>query len=57
LDDLLLQKLSDALNENQKRRFVTNLLQEMKAERLIFPDGTTRWAKWRMSKTGRKATI
>lgn len=50
LDGLLLEKVSDALNGNQKKRFVTNLLQEMRREGLIFPDGTTRWAKWRMSK-------
>lgn len=50
LDGLLLEKLSDALSESQKKRYVTNLLQEMKKEGRIVPDGTTRWAKWRMSK-------
>jgi ATP-dependent DNA helicase RecG len=49
LDRLLLEKLSDALSAQQKKRFVTNLLQDMKKAGLIFPDGTTRWAKWRMS--------
>jgi hypothetical protein len=44
-----LEKLSDALSAQQKKRFVTNLLQDMKKAGLIFPDGTTRWAKWRMS--------
>jgi ATP-dependent DNA helicase RecG len=50
LDELLVGKLSDALDEKQKRKFVTNLLQEMKRAGLILPDGTTRWAKWRMSR-------
>lgn len=55
LDGLLLKKLSDALSDTQKKRFVTNLLQEMKKEGRIFPDGTTRWARWRMSRPGAKA--
>lgn len=50
LDGLLLKKLSDTLNDGQKKRFVTNLLQEMKKDGLIFPNGITRWAKWRMSR-------
>ena len=50
LDSLLLKKLSDALSDTQKKRFVSNLLQEMKVEGRIFADGTTRWARWRMTK-------
>ena len=50
LDRLLKDKLSDALDGDQKKKFVTNLLQEMKRDGTIAPDGTTRWAKWRMSK-------
>lgn len=50
IDRLLKDKLSDALDAQQQKQFVTNLLQEMKRERTITPDGTTRWAKWRMSK-------
>lgn len=50
LDDLLLGKLSDALDDKQKKAFVTNLLQEMKKAGQISPEGTTRWAKWRISK-------
>jgi ATP-dependent DNA helicase RecG len=57
VDDLLLQKLSDALNDNQKKRFITNLLQEMKVEGSILPNGTTRWAMWRMSRTRRAQKI
>ena len=50
LDSLLLKKLSDALSDTQKKRFLSNLLQEMKMEGRIFADGTTRWARWRMTK-------
>ena len=51
IDKLILEKLSDALNEKQKKNFVTNLLQEMKKENSIYPNGTTRWAKWRKHKS------
>ena len=51
LDELLLGKLSDALNAGQKKRSITNLLQEMRLDGTVIPNGTTRWAKWRMSKT------
>lgn len=47
---LLQDKLSDVLDERQKKQLVRNLLQEMKRDGTIYPDGTTRWAKWRMSK-------
>ncbi len=57
LDKLLLKMISDALNDKQKKRFVTNLLQEMRKGGLIFPDGTTRWAKWRMSKPKARGDI
>jgi ATP-dependent DNA helicase RecG len=50
IDRLLQDKLSDALDEKQKKQFVTNLLQEMKRDGTVAPDGTTRWAKWRMSR-------
>ena len=52
LDDLLIAKLSDVLDPKQKKAFVTNLLQEMKKDKLIEPDGTTRWARWRLHKHG-----
>lgn len=54
INRLLLDKLSDALNEKQKRHFVTNLLQEMKREKLIQVDGATRGAFWRLYKTQEK---
>lgn len=50
IDRLLNDKLSDALDGDQKKKCVTNLLQEMKRDGTIAPDGTTRWAKWLMSK-------
>ncbi len=50
LDALLVGKLSDALDERQKKEFIKNLLQEMKKVGLIVPDGATRWAKWHLSK-------
>jgi DNA-binding IscR family transcriptional regulator len=34
-DKLLVKKLSEALNSEQKKNFVTNLLQEMRRERII----------------------
>ena len=54
IDRLLQDKLSDALDDKQKKQFVTNLLQEMKRDGTIAADGTTRWAKWRMSKPGKE---
>ena len=51
------EKLSDALDGKQKKRYITNLLQEMKKDGHIFPDGTTRWAKWRISKPKAKGNV
>ena len=51
------KKLSDALDGKQKKRYITNLLQEMKKEGHISPDGTTRWAKWRISKPRTKGDV
>ncbi len=50
VDELLLGKLSDVLATNQKKRFIGNMLQEMKDDGQIVPEGTTRWVKWRLSK-------
>lgn len=50
LDALLIAKLSDAMNPKQRKAFVTNLLQEMKIDGQIEPDGVTRWATWRLPK-------
>lgn len=48
IDGLLASKLSDALDETQKKNFITNLLQEMRREGTLAVEGTTRWAKWRL---------
>ena len=55
IDRLLQDKLSDALDSKRKKQFVTNLLQEMKRENKVQPVGTTRWAKWRLSKPAPEA--
>ena len=52
LDQLLMDKLSDALDAKQKRHFVTNLLQELRRKRVVLPDGATRGVKWRLYKVG-----
>jgi len=57
IDRLLQDKLSDALDSKRKKQFVTNLLQEMKRENKVQPVGTTRWAKWRLSKPAPEAEI
>ncbi len=54
LNRLLLDKISDVLEDKQKRHFITNLLQEMKREKLIQVDGATRGAFWRLYKTEEK---
>lgn len=47
IDDLLLDKLSDALNEKQKRKYIGNLLQEMsKKDKTIVNQGSSRYPKW-----------
>ena len=50
IDDHLFDKISDALTDEQKKTSITNLLQEMRREGVIKPVGTTRHAKWIMSK-------
>ncbi len=49
IDKLLIDKLSDALDDKQKVEFVGNLLQEMRREGTIRTEGTKRWAKWRLT--------
>ena len=51
IDKMILNKLSDALTEYQRIRFISNLLQEMRYEGTIEPEGKTRWVKWRLTKT------
>jgi ATP-dependent DNA helicase RecG len=48
LDALLIEKLSDVLETKQKSLFIMNLLQEMRREGLIAPEGSRRWTRWRL---------
>ena len=50
LDSLLLEKLSATWPLPQKKKFVRNLLQEMKGDGSITLSGVTRWARWRMAR-------
>jgi len=40
-----------ALDRKQKGLFIVNLLQEMKREGRIAPEGSDRWTRWRLHKT------
>jgi len=51
---LLLAKLSDALDEDQKRNFIKNLLQEMRRNQEVDVDGKGPAAVWRLSKPAGK---
>lgn len=55
IDKLLLDKLSDALDEKQKVKLVGNLLQEMRREGTIERTGTKRWAKWHLANSPSEA--
>jgi len=57
IDKLLLNKLSDALSDAQKRNFIRNLLQEMRRERTIEPLGSRRWAIWHLSKQSPESEV
>ena len=58
VDKLLLDKLSDALSEDQKRNFVMNLLQEMRRrDDTIASRGATKGATWFLHKHGSKDGI
>ncbi|WP_214020563.1 hypothetical protein [Methanoculleus sp.] len=46
IEDLLLDKVSDALNEEQKHHSIRDLLQEMRKDGTIIPIGRTKAAKW-----------
>lgn len=50
IDHLLINKISDALNDKQKKTVITNLLQEMRRDGSIKPLGKTRYVKWTLSK-------
>lgn len=54
IDKLLLVKLSDALDDDQKRNFIKNLLQEMRRNQNVDVEGKGPGAVWRLSKSGEK---
>lgn len=49
VNDFLLDKLSDTLDNKQKYIFIKNLLQEMRREGLIVSIGKTRSVEWRLA--------
>ncbi len=51
---LLLTKLSDALTVQQKERFVANLLQQLRRERVIVPRGPRSKAVWSLTSATEK---
>ncbi|MEZ4604811.1 MAG: RhuM family protein [Desulfobacterales bacterium] len=58
LDKLLVEKLSEALTAEQKKNFVTNLLQEMRRGKIIQPvkGKRGRGTEWELYKTVKKGT-
>jgi ATP-dependent DNA helicase RecG len=44
IDDLLLDRVSDVLNDEHKHHFVRDLLQEMRRDGMILPIGKTCWS-------------
>jgi len=58
-DQLLLKNLSEALTSEQKKNFVTNLLQEMRRERIIRIVGSKRGkgAKWALYNNDKKDLV
>jgi len=59
IEKLLLTKLSDALQADQKRNFIRNLLQEMRREGMIRPVEGRRGvgSKWELFKSGPKDSV
>lgn len=58
-DKLLLEKLSEVLDSEQKKNFVTNLLQEMRREKIIQPVNRKRGrgAEWVLYNEAKKSSI
>jgi len=55
LEELLLEKIADALTDGQKRRKIGNLLQEMaRQDKTIRAEGATRAAAWLLTEKGRE---
>ena len=59
LDQLLIAKLSDALDDGQKKNFITNLLQSMRRANVIYPVEGKRGlgAKWQLCNTALEGEI
>lgn len=59
IDKLLVKKLSEVLNNEQKKNFVTNLLQEMRREKIIHPvkGKRGRGAEWELYSKFQNGTI
>lgn len=49
IDSLLWEKLSDALNDQQKQDFITNLLQKLRRDGLIEVHGKGQASRWELS--------
>ncbi|HON82400.1 MAG TPA: putative DNA binding domain-containing protein [Methanoregulaceae archaeon] len=54
-EDLLLDKVSDALNEKQKRQFIKDLLQEMRRDGTLETIGRTQAARWVLASKDRSS--
>jgi len=54
IEKLLLDKVSDILDHEQKRSFIKNLLQEMRKEGIIETKGSTRSAVWTLTNSPNK---
>jgi ATP-dependent DNA helicase RecG len=50
IDKLLLAKLSDALDEDQRRNFITNLLQDLRRNQVVEVQGKGPGAIWELYK-------
>ena len=55
IDRLLLDRLSDALDETQRKTFLMNLLQEMRKAELIDSDGRGAGSVWQLHSSEAKA--
>ena len=49
IENLILDKVSDALSDEQKHLFVKNLLQDLRKEGIITSTGGTKFAKWALT--------
>jgi ATP-dependent DNA helicase RecG len=54
IDRLLMDKLSDALDEEKKRNFIMNLLQEMRRKKVVTVRGKGPRAVWELHKPATK---